>query len=701
MTIKNNSFIFGLLIAVVILLSFSHTDAKRLEKPRDKFASDGSVLTLKVDERANISQGKLFKATVHFKIGKDWHIYSSKSADDAGYPMIVGIPPALQNIFELVSIAESGKVVAHYDSGFGATTLSHYKDFDAVITLKVKKTAKIGETPFFLYVDYQTCNESVCIPPNTFQVPMPFLGNKPLTLTIKEGNGKEDTTSAIQQQKDTIAVATTTTSTPTISSQNTPAIPPSISPTNAASAEELAKLAHTSIWQFILAAIGFGLLALVTPCVFPMIPITVSFFTKRNQGSKKHAVKDAVFYAVGIIGTFVALGFLLALILGPSGINKFASNPIVNAGIAVIFIAFALNLFGLFELGIPSSVVTRLHMKAHNTENKIFSVILMGFVFSLTSFTCTVPFVGTLMVSFSHGDWFVPLIGMTVFASVFALPFFLLALFPSAMKALPKSGGWLNSVKVVMGFLEIAASLKFLSNIDLVYKWGFFTRDLVIAAWAALMIITTLYLLGRFHLPHDTPSEHIGPIRAIFSVVFLTSAIYLFTGFGSKPLGTLDAFLPPAGYTGQEGAPVTAGISLPSNTNISPEIWYPRLETALAEAKRTGKNVFVDFTGYQCTNCRAMESTIFKRQEVVDLYKEFVLARLYCDDGSPLNDSNRTMEETRFNTIAQPYYVIISPDDKVLATFPGYTKDLSAFVSFLKPHASTSGQVNKPLAEIR
>ncbi len=699
MTIKNNSFFFGLLIAVATLFTFSNAEAKRLEKPREKFGNDGSVLTLKVDKNAIISQGKTFKATVHFKVGKGWHIYSSKSSELAGFPMLVGIPPELQNIFEFVAVTETGKIVSHFDSDFSETTLSHYTDFDAIVTVKVKANAKIGANPFFLYIDYQTCNESNCLAPSTYAVPMPFLGEKPLTLTIKEGNGKEDTV-AIPPKKDTVAASITTAPPPSSVSQGT-SESPSISPTNAASAEELAKLAHTSIWQFILAAIGFGLLALVTPCVFPMIPITVSFFTKRNQGSRKHAVKDAVFYAVGIIGTFVALGFLLALILGPSGINKFASNPLVNAGIAIIFIAFALNLFGLFELGIPSSVVTKLHMKAHNTENKIFSVILMGFVFSLTSFTCTVPFVGTLMVSFSHGDWFVPLIGMTVFASVFALPFFLLALFPSAMKALPKSGGWLNSVKVVMGFLEIAASLKFLSNIDLVYKWGFFTRDLVIAAWAALMIITTLYLLGRFHLPHDTPSEHIGPIRAIFSVVFLTSAIYLFTGFGSKPLGTLDAFLPPAGYTGQEGAPITAGISASGNSNSNQEIWHPRLQTALAEAKRTGKNVFVDFTGYQCTNCRAMESTIFRRQEVVDLFKDFVLARLYCDDGTPLNDSNRTLEEARFNTIAQPYYVIISPDDKVLATFPGYTKDLAAFVAFLKPNAVMGASANKPLAEAR
>jgi thiol:disulfide interchange protein DsbD len=290
------------------------------------------------------------------------------------------------------------------------------------------------------------------------------------------------------------------------------------------------------------------------------------------------------------------------------------------------------------------------------------------------------------MVSFSKGDWFVPLIGMTVFASVFALPFFLLALFPSAMKALPKSGGWLNSVKVVMGFLEIAAALKFISNMDLVYKWGIFTRDFVLAAWIAIMIVTTLYLLGRFSLPHDTPSQHIGPIRAVFSVVFLTFGIFLFTGLGGKTLGELDGFLPPML---DNTTVAVAGIGIPGQTAAQQELrWYPRYTDALAEAKRTGKNVFIDFTGYQCTNCRAMEATIFKQMAVKDLFKQYVLARLYADDGSPLNDSNRNMEEQRFNTIAQPYYVIISPDDKPLATFPGFTRDLDAFVGFLKRYAA-------------
>ncbi len=675
-----------ILLVLTGLIPFGTTSyAQKLSKIREKFAPDSATFSLSIDPQQDFSQGKTFEAKIHFKIGKHWHVYSSKSDAEASSPLKLAIPDDLINSFSLTGFEEHGKVTPTFDSNFMATTKAFYSDFDIVAKIKVKSSAKPGKNPFYLLMNYQTCNESNCIPSNTFTVPMLFLGKAPLQLTITQGTGAIDSTEIAHSANDTASKTS-------ITSSSTSAQPPA---SGGVSADDLNKIASDSIWSFILTAMGFGLLALVTPCVFPMIPITVSFFTKRNQGSKKHAVKDATFYAIGIVVTFVVLGFLLALLFGSSGINKFAANPAVNILIAVIFVAFALNLFGLYELGVPNEVLNKLHVKASTHENQIVSVILMGFVFSLTSFTCTVPFVGTLMVSFSRGQWFVPLIGMTVFASVFALPFFLLALFPSAIKALPKSGGWLNSVKVVMGFLEIAAAMKFISNVDLVFHWHIFTRDFVIATWMAIAGITTLYLLGRFNLPHDTPSQHIGPIRAVFAIIFLTCGIYLFTGFGNKPLGEIDAFLPPV-FDDAQPATASFAPSLPRNAEQNAGLfWHPRLSEALAEAKRTGKNVFIDFTGYQCTNCRAMESTIFKKPEVIGLFKDFVLARLYTDDGTPLNDSNRTMEEVRFSTIAQPYYVIVSPDDKSLAIFPGFTRDLDAFVNFLKPHS----KIEKSVAE--
>jgi thiol:disulfide interchange protein DsbD len=311
---------------------------------------------------------------------------------------------------------------------------------------------------------------------------------------------------------------------------------------------------------------------------------------------------------------------------------------------------------------------------------------MMGFVFSLTSFTCTVPFVGTLMVTFSRGSWFVPLIGMVVFASIFALPFFLLALFPNLMKQLPRSGVWMNNVKVVMGFLEIAAALKFVSNVDLIWAWHIFNRDLVLAAWIAIAIMITFYLLGRFQLSHDTPVEHIGALRVCIAVLFLSCGIYLYTGFHSHPLGDLDAFLPPADMNEVSMMGSINGPLLPQKGATAParEMWLDSYPAALAEAKKTGKNIFIDFTGYTCTNCRAMEAGVFSRPDVKEMFGNFVLARLYTDNGTELNDANRDLEEQRFNTIALPYYVIVSPEDKPLASFPGFTRDVDAFKAFLK-----------------
>ncbi len=609
----------------------------------------------------------------------------------------LAIPPDISDFFALTSISETGLVKTWYDSNFMAVQKAHFKPFDVIATIKVKRNSTVA-VPFHLYVHYQTCDTTMCQLPRWFEVPMTVLNQKPLELHIAYGT--PDTSTAPLASADTFgnsALHKDSSVSMGQSSGGAPSQPPSGGqPPAAIKSASVTAIADSSLWQFILAAAGFGLLALLTPCVFPMVPITVSFFTKRNAGSKKEAAKDAFFYAGGIVVTFIVLGFLLSLIAGPAGINEFAANPWANLIIAAIFVAFALNLFGLFEIGVPSSVLSKLNMTAQRSKNRMFSVVLMGFVFSLTSFTCTVPFVGTLMVAFSRGAWFVPLIGMLVFASIFAAPFFLLALFPNAMKSLPRSGTWMNNVKVVMGFLEIAAALKFFSNVDLIWAWHFFSRDLVLAAWIAIAIITTVYLLGRFQLSHDTPVEQIGAIRVLMAVTFLAIGIYLYTGLNGHPLGQLDGFLPP---TDNGGGMVEAASMVPSpnagtaGTSISQsaEQWIPSYTTALAEAKKTGKNIFIDFTGYTCTNCRAMEATVFSRQDVKQIFHNFVLARLYTDNGTPLNDSNRDLEENRFNTIALPFYVIVSPDDKPLATFPGFTRDAESFKSFLALQKSAGG----------
>ena len=658
-------------VAIVLMAgvaSFANASQPRLET---KFGGDSTIFKLSVGPNEKPIAGKTFQVTIHVQPGKHWHVYSSMMSDTGGLiPLSLAVPDEISKLFQIVSLKETGKITRTYDSSFAMWSLAHYTPFDIIATIKVKQNAS-EKVPFYLYLHYQTCNETMCMPPRTFAVPMTLLGEKPILLTI--GKGEADTTTAAVQP-----LPGTSKSLP----PNTQSQPAINSNQQIAGTGDVVGLAEMSIWRFILAAAGFGLLALLTPCVFPMVPITVSFFTKRNAGSRKEATKDAVLYAGGIIVTFVALGFLLSLLAGPAGINQFAANPWANLIIAAIFIAFALNLFGLFEIGVPSSILSKLNSTAQQSKNRLFSVVLMGFVFSLTSFTCTVPFVGTLMVAFSRGSWFVPLIGMIVFAGVFSLPFFLLALFPSLMKSLPRSGAWLNNVKVVMGFLEIAAALKFFSNVDLIWSWHFFSRDLVLAAWVAIAVITTLYLLGRFQLSHDTPVEHVGALRVIIAVAFLSAGVYLYTGFHGQPLGQLDAFLPPSDIAEVQSVSMA---SLPSGIKtFAAASWISSYPEALAEAKRTGKNIFIDFTGYTCTNCRAMEATVFIRPDVQQIFGNFILARLYTDNGTPLNDSNRSIEESRFNTIALPYYVIVSPQDKPLATFPGFTRNVEAFKSFLK-----------------
>ncbi len=698
------------LVALGFVLSLAHEclaqDPHRVDS---LIKNDSSTFFLKIDPQTKPTTGKTFRAIIHVVPGHHWHIYSAKLSRESGIdPLSVSLPSSLLPYFEITNVEESGKPIVKYDSNFQTVTKYQSRPFDVAVSIKAKKNSK-DPIPFSLFVRYTTCNEgSQCMPPRSFAVPMVALHQKPLQLTIAYGT--PDTTSK------SIGSLLDTSSKGGFGHDSTGRIgqtaggassepPMSGPPAKAVIVDKgIVGVAEESIWKFILAAAGFGLLALLTPCVFPMVPITVSFFTKRNAGSKKEATKDALLYAGGIIVTFVALGFLLSLAAGPAGINEFAANPFANLIIAAIFVAFALNLFGLFEIGVPSSILSKLNTTAQKSKNRAFSVVLMGFVFSLTSFTCTVPFVGTLMVAFSRGSWFVPLIGMVVFASIFALPFFLLALFPNLMKSLPRSGTWMNNVKVVMGFLEIAAALKFFSNVDLIWSWHFFSRDMVLATWMAIAIIVTLYLLGRFQLSHDTPLESIGAIRVLIAVVFLSMGIYLYTGLNGRPMGQLDAFLPPndtegqlqmatmmptgsAGGQGMQNGQSPQGAAQQMQAPVAAQ-WFPSYPAALAEAKKTGKNIFIDFTGYTCTNCRAMEATVFSRQDVKQMFGNFVLARLYTDNGTPLNDSNRTLEEARFNTIALPFYVIVSPDDKPLGTFPGFTRDAESFKTFLREQSS-------------
>ncbi len=416
----------------------------------------------------------------------------------------------------------------------------------------------------------------------------------------------------------------------------------------------------------LLLAIISGLVSLLTPCVFPMIPITVSFFTKEASHDRKRALKLSVVYALAIIATFTLVGVALTLLLGAGSANKVASNPIVNIAIGLLFAAFALSLFGVFEFHLPSSWVDAAQARAGaGTVGAIF----MGLVFTLTSFTCTAPFIGPLLVAITQGAWFWPLIGMSVFAATFASPFFLLALFPGWIAGLPKSGGWLNSTKVVMGFLELAAAMKFFSNAELIWQWDVFTTPVVLASWVALSALIGLYILGKIRLPHDTPVESVGGVRVLFSTAFFVLALVMLPGlFRIPPPGLIDSYLP-------------APIALKQHEEKL--TWGNDYAAALKQAKAEGRKVFVDFTGYTCTNCRWMEINMFPQPEVEAALGRFVRVRLYTD-GGPRGQQNQDFQVARFGDTALPLYVLIGADDKEIARFSGMTRDTKAFLDFLK-----------------
>jgi thiol:disulfide interchange protein DsbD len=412
-----------------------------------------------------------------------------------------------------------------------------------------------------------------------------------------------------------------------------------------------------------------------------MIPITVSYFTKHGADSRIGAVRDATIYSGGIVLTFTVLGVALAVLFGAAGINQFASSPWINLLIAGIFLAFAFSLLGAYNIGVPSSVLTKLDgVTRTNQSHKFIALLLMGLTFTLTSFTCTAPLVGTVLVAASQGDLFYPIVGMLAFSTVFALPFFILALAPNLMKSLPRSGSWMNSVKVVMGLLEIGMALKFISNVDLIWGWGIFTREVVIAGWIALSVLIVIYLLGLFRFSHDSDDTRVGLVRILITIWFTTLTFYLLTGLFGASLGEIESFLPPA-----KPVPTVAGGTTTTTTTNGNLTWVTNdLNAAVAQTQAENKNMFVDFTGYTCTNCRWMEANMFTKPAVKAELAKFVRSRLYTDGEGEPYEGYQKMQEERFGTVALPLYAIISPTGRIIATFEGLTRSEEEFIAFLQ-----------------
>ena len=576
--------------------------------------SDPAQFTVSIDD---VNQGEVAIIDVNAELDFTWRIY-------AVYDVPEG-PSSTKFIIESDIVNKSGRIIEpepieKFDEGFGNITKYHEGTPKFSIPLELKDDLPNGVYNVDVIIDYQVCNSSLCYPPNQI--------TKTATFSIKSGPIRSD---FVFENFDF-------------------------------DKESILAIADNNISSFLILAMSMGFLALLTPCVFPMIPITISFFMHRSENTNSSPVKSATVYMLGIVLTFTFLGMMLAILLGASGANQLAANPIVNMFIAFLFIYFAMSLFGFYEIEIPESL-RRLSLQKENSEGYV-GILFMALTFTLTSFTCTVQFMGLILVAASQGEWFWPIIGMLIFSLAFASPFFFLALFPHYLTKLPQSGGWLNSVKVVMGFLELAAAFKFISNTDLVWNWNIFTYEVVLYLWALIMLLTGLYIFGLIKFKNDSPVTF-SIQRSLFALSFILFGTYLAAGnHGYDINGNIKSYLPPKKY----------------QSNL---VWNNNLDDAFIIAKEQNKNIFIDFTGVTCTNCRWMETNIFSINSVEELMSEYVLVSLYTDAGEKYLEK-REYQINRFETAALPYYVILDNNDKVLSEFPGLTRNVEEFKDFLK-----------------
>ena len=471
-------------------------------------------------------------------------------------------------------------------------------------------------------------------------------------------------------------------------------------------------------WVFVMGLLG-GLLAIFTPCVWPIIPMTVSFFIKRGGAAKgttnATVVRDAILYGMSIVIIYVGLGLLVTLVFGASALNALSTNAVVNIIFFLILVLFAASFFGAFEITLPSSWSTALNSKSSNTTG-FLSILLMAFTLVVVSFSCTGPIVGSVLIQSTSGEFWQPIVTMFAFSLAFALPFTLFALFPSLLKNLPKSGGWLNSVKVVLGFVEVALGFKFLSVADQVYHWNLLDREIYLAIWIVVFSLLGLYLLGKIKFAHDSELKHLSVGRLALAIGVFTFVVYMIPGMWGAPLKALSGYMPPLSsqdFVIEKYAPAAATTTSSESDINNPKygdfLHLPHglkgffdMKEAEAYAQKVGKPIFIDFTGHGCVNCREMEARVWADPTVQQILRdEYVIVALYTDDKMKLEKSdwvtakngdvlktlgaiNANYALTRFGVNAQPYYVLQGKKGAILGDPRGYDLSVEGFVEFLR-----------------
>ncbi len=555
------------------------------------------------------------------KIDEGWHIYAVTSTVN---PLKITLGDAPVHIFQ-------PKPQQKYDEVLAANVEYYEKEAAFVFPFEVKKDAAAGALEITAQVRYAVCDATKCLPPKTKQASFTLMVDPSApAVAFAAPAGYVDTAAPVKT-----------------------AVPVK---------------QPEGMLGFLLTAFGLGLASIFTPCVFPMIPITVSFFLNGRGG-----IMQALVFSLGIIVLFCALGLGVTAAVGPFGVVQLASNPWVNGFIAIVFAAFAVSLLGAFEITLPSSVLTKLD--AASRRGGYIGTLLMGLTFSLTSFACVGPFVGSLLAASVQMKGAQPVLGMASFATGLAFPFFFLAAFPSYLKKLPRSGGWLARVKTVMGFALLAIMLKYVVNIDQVLQLNWLTRERFLAAWFVLFAMAGLYLLGLLKLEGVEEGETLGIPRLLVASAILIFAFSLLPGMFGAPLGELDAYVPAATSGGGFGR---------TAAEAGPEWLKNQYREALDRAKQENKLVLVTFTGYACTNCHWMRANMFPRPEIAAAAKDLVLVELYTDGDDPVSKANQKLEEEKFATSAIPLYALMTPDEVVVASFEGQTNKTAEFLAFLK-----------------
>jgi len=630
-------------------------------------------------------------ATASIEAG--WKLYGQNIPPNG--PVPTSFKYTQDPIFELVGKTEESKPIVKHDKVFDMEIAYFYRQ--AVFKQRIKLLGEVTSISIKAEVEFMSCDDSNCLPPDTVDLEF-FLSG---TATANQGATPQFTFGNNTDANNTVPATTVSQTTP-----KAPATTP---------------ISHQGLWTIFFISFLSGFAALLTPCVFPMIPMTVSYFTKQSK-TKAKGIRNAISYGISIIVIYVLLGSVVTAIFGADVLNALASNSLFNLIFFLILVVFAISFLGAFEITLPSSWSTKIDAQADRSG--FIGIFFMALALAIVSFSCTGPIVGSLLVQAASQGGIAPIMGMFGFSLAIALPFALFAAFPGWLHSLPKSGGWMNTVKVVLGFLELALAFKFLSIADLVWDLHWLEREVFIAIWIAIFGALSLYLFGKIRLPHDDATDRISVGRLLLGLVSLSFTVYLIPGLWGAPLSIISGFPPPqyysespygVGHKGNTATTVTSSEELPQGAHLFQPydiVTFNDYQQGLEYAKQVGKPVLLDFTGKSCVNCRKMEDNVWGKPEVLNILKnKVVLISLLVDDKNELPENEvkpskiregkmiktigqkwSEFQALRYHSNSQPLYVLMGHDEQNLVPPVGYTPDVEKFSSWLHSGISAFGK---------